>query len=196
MIPFNKLGWAFHSFGSFFYPSRVKELLCETLQPLDPKAKLLDIGAGTGMLCRFAAVCNPDLQLHAIDPAQGMLKYCPEQITTHLGKAECLPFEASTFDAVVIGEALHHFEDIDTSLREITRVLKRGGKLFIYDFDPSTLMGVLIAKGEKLLGEPGNFFMPERLQGILEDHGFEVSVDIFGFRYIAIGKLRIRNREC
>jgi len=190
MIPFDRLGWAFHNFGGMIYPARVKEALCQTVQPLAPAARILDVGAGTGILCRFASACRDDLQLEAIDPAEGMLKYCPEQTVTHLGRAEALPFEASTFDAVMIGEALHHFEDIDVSLAEIKRVLKPGGRLFIYDFDPSTWMGGVIAKGEKLLGEPGNFFVPKRLQSVLEDHSFDVYVDIFGFRYIITAKLK------
>ena len=190
MIPFDRLGWAFHSFGGMIYPARVKETLCQTLQPLAPDARILDVGAGTGILCRFAAACRDDLQLDAVDPAAGMLKYCPKQTATHLGRAEALPFESAAFDAVLIGEALHHFEDIDLALREIKRVLKDEGRLFIYDFDPSTWIGGLIAKGEKLLGEPGNFFVPQRLQSILEDHGFDISVDVFGFRYIVTARLR------
>jgi demethylmenaquinone methyltransferase/2-methoxy-6-polyprenyl-1,4-benzoquinol methylase len=187
MIPFNRLGWVFHHFGSLIYPAEIKKSLCMAIKPLPTQARVLDIGAGTGILCRFAAECKRDLELHAIDPAEGMLKYCSQEIISHLGTAEALPFKDAEFDAVMIGEALHHFDDIERSMEEITRVLKSEGRIFIYDFDPSKLMGKVIAGTERLLGEPGHFFVPESLQKLLESYGFEAEVHNHGFRYTLTG---------
>jgi ubiquinone/menaquinone biosynthesis C-methylase UbiE len=187
MIPFNKLGWAFHHFGPLIYPEKIRQSLCKALGSLRPAAKVLDIGAGTGILCRFASECNSALELHAIDPAEGMLKYCDSKIRAYTGVAEALPFENAAFDAVMIGEAWHHFDDIERALSEIKRVLKKEGCIFIYDFDPSTLMGKLIAKAEVLLGEPGHFYKPEALAKLLTSYGFEVKTQRYGFRYTIQG---------
>lgn len=183
MIPFNYLGIVFHTFGSFIYPKSVRTALCTFLQPLPSQSKVLDIGAGTGILCQFAYECRDDLCFVAVDPAEGMMKYAKTYVQTHKASAEALPFENDSFDVAMMGESLHHFRDVDESLKETVRVLKSGGKLFIYDFDVSTFMGKSICRGEVLLGEPGNFFTSHNLQEKLEMYGFRVSITKHGWRY-------------
>lgn len=41
-----------------------------------------------------------------------------------------LPFKNCSFDAVFVGQVLHHFSDVNQSLKEINRVLKKDGILF------------------------------------------------------------------
>lgn len=184
MIPFSRLGWIFHTFGALIYPQKIRAKLCAVLQTLPLHAKVLDVGAGTGVLCRFAHACRDDLVLDAVDPAEGMLRYCSDSITTHTARAEKLPFGDEYFDAVMTGEALHHFDDVQQALLEIHRVLKKGGSFFIYDFDPSKSMGQIIAKGEKLLGEPAHYYEPKKLKELLESLGFEVELYLSGYRYV------------
>lgn len=183
MILFNHLGWIFKYLGPSIYPHTVRESLCNFLIPLSKSASVLDLGAGTGIMSEFAYACREDLQFTAVDPAEGMLKYSAEYIQTYKGHAETLPFEGDNFEAILIGEALHHFTDVEKSIGEIVRVLKKEGKLFIYDFDSSTFMGKLICRVEKILGEPGNFFAPRVLKPILESHGFSVQINHYGWRY-------------
>lgn len=189
MIPFNHLGWIFKYIGPYIYPHEVRISLCRFLKPVSNHAPVLDLGAGTGMMSEFAYTCRNDLQFTAVDPAEGMLKFSAEYIETHKATAEAIPFEAESFEAILIGEALHHFHDIDKSMREIVRVLKKEGRLFIYDFDSSTFMGKSICRVEKILGEPGNFFAPEVLKQKLESHGFSVDIIRYGYRYTISAQL-------
>ena len=190
MIPFNHLGWVFKTIGPAIYPSKVRESFCLFLQTLSKQASVLDMGAGTGVMSEFAYACRDDLHYVAIDPAEGMLKFSPEYIHTHKAAAEALPFDDENFDMVFMGESLHHFQDVDKALQETVRVLKKEGKLFIYDFDVSTFMGKSICRGEKLLGEPGNFFTPEALKEILESYGFLVVINQYGYRYTISAQLK------
>lgn len=183
MIPFNHLGWFFKTFGTVIYPKSVRQSLCIFLKPILPKARVLDVGSGTGVMSDFAHKCRDDLHFIAVDPAEGMLKFSKQYIQTHQGSAEALPFSDNDFDVVVMGEALHHFSDVDQAIRETVRVLKKEGRLFIYDFDSSTFMGKSICLGEKLLGEPGNFFEPEVLKVKLENYGFSVEFRQHSWRY-------------
>ena len=183
MIPFNHLGWIFKTFGSRIYPKEVRQGLCEFIEVLESHSKVLDIGAGTGMMCEFVHAYRDDLFLTAVDPAIGMLKFSPSYVTTYKASAEDLPFNNRHFDCILMGESLHHFRDVDMAIKESTRVLKDKGKLFIYDFNVATFMGKSICRGEKLLGEPGNFFEPEVLKRKLETYGFVVAIKHYGWRY-------------
>ena len=190
MIPFNHLGWMFKKFGSTVYPKSVREDLCIFLQRVMPQSKILDIGSGTGMMCEFAYACREDLCFVAVDPAEGMLKYSPSYVEVNQASAEALPFENNIFDVILMGESLHHFRNIDESLKETVRVLKSEGRLFIYDFNVSRFMGKSICMGEKLLGEPGHFYEPEALKNILKGYGFTVEVKRHGWRYTIHAQLK------
>lgn len=183
MIPFNHLGWVFNRVGKPAYPAAVIALLCECLQKLPAHGRVLDLGAGTGVVGRFAHDCRADLNYVAADPAEGMLKYIPAHVERVHARAETLPFEDASFDMVMVGEALHHFEEPDKALETIARVLKENGVLFIYEFDPGTLPGRLICLLEKMLGEPGHFYPPGQLAGLLESYGLSSRIVRHGWRY-------------
>jgi len=173
----------FKTFGSLIYPKSIRVDLCTFLEPLHPHAKVLDIGSGTGILCHFGHLCREDLFYVAVDPAEGMMKYAKAYVKTHKGVAEALPFGDESFDVSMMGESLHHFRDVDEALKETARILKKGGKLFIYDFDIDTFMGKSICRGEKLLGEPGNFYSPSSIEEKLCTYGFKVKIQKHGWRY-------------
>lgn len=189
MIPFNHLGWFFKYLGPTAYPHDAIEELCRFIRPLPLQASLLDLGSGTGVLSEFAYKCRDDLRFVAIDPSEGMLKFSPPYVETHTARAEELPFDETSFEVVIIGEALHHFQDPDRVMQQIVRVLKEDGRLFIYEFDPGRALGKSICLAEKLLGEPGNFYKPETLKKMLEGHGFSVSISQHGWRYTVKAQL-------
>ncbi|MFA7611309.1 MAG: class I SAM-dependent methyltransferase [Sulfurimonas sp.] len=189
MMPFNNLGFIFKHFGSLVYSKPILEDLCLFLEDFTDKESILDIGAGTGVMSEFAYRCNEKLKYVAVDPAEGMLKYAPAYLETHVGEAEALPFEDESFDAVFMGESLHHFHDIDTALTEVVRVLKNGGRLFVYDFDKGTFLGKSVYLMEKLFGEPANFYEPDVLKEVLEGCGFSVTMMKHGWRYTVSASL-------
>lgn len=190
MIPFNHLGFLFKTFGPMIYSDSVRKSLCDFLQPIATTASVLDIGGGTGVMSEFAHTCRDDFEYTVVDPAEEMLKHVKEYMKPCKANAEALPFDDKRFDVVLMGEALHHFDDVEESLKETVRVLKRGGKLFIYDFDVSTFRGGVISRVESLFGEPANFFQPEALLTVLESHGFSVGFKRHGWRYTMHAQLK------
>ena len=183
MIPFNHLGFIFKNFGSLIYPKVVLEELCKFLEPLSVEASVLDVGAGTGVMSEFAYRCRDELRYVAVDPADGMLKFAPVFLETYVAMAEELPFEDSSFDAIIMGESLHHLHNPETAFEEAVRVLKKNGKLFIYDFDVSSFLGKSICLIEKTLGESAHFYEPNALKKVLEGYGFCVEISQHKWRY-------------
>jgi len=171
-IPFGRLGPVFARFGHRTYPRWAWPLFEQEVRGWPPAARVLDLGGGTGVLAARARAIRSDLELVVLDPAAGMLRHVPPGLRTVTGRAEALPFAPDHLNAVLLGEALHHFQDAGAALAEIARVLRPGGKLWIYEFDPTRGIGRWVYWGERLLGEPAAFFTPQALQGRLAALGF------------------------
>jgi ubiquinone/menaquinone biosynthesis C-methylase UbiE len=102
---------------------------------LKPKAKILDVGCGTGeilkRLSRQENICG-----YGIDVEKNMVeiakKKCPN-MEIQIAKSDCMPFADESFDILTACMAYHHFENRIEFAREAARVLKKGGKLYIAD---------------------------------------------------------------
>jgi len=185
---FDRLGRFFRYFGGLVYPPAARRALARFARELPPGARVLDLGGGTGVLARWMKRVRPDLELVVADASSGMLAEVPAGIKAVLARAESLPFPDQSFDAVVMGEALHHFERPREALAEVARVLRAGGRLWVYDFDPTHPIGALIAFLERSWGEPASFFPPARLAGVLAELGFKTRVKRGGFYYLLFGE--------
>lgn len=93
---------------------------------------VVDLAAGTGQLSRRFADLGVDLV--AVEPATNMRAVLEERLPAIRvvdGTAEELPFPGGSVDAVVVGNAFHHFER-RTAFAEIHRVLRPGGVLALF----------------------------------------------------------------
>jgi len=101
--------------------------------------RVLDVACGPGTLARECqARVGPTGTVCGIDSGRGMLtvarRLAPE-IEFHEGVAECLPYVASTFDAVVSQFGLMFCSDRSRALTEMIRVLVSRGRLAIAVWD-------------------------------------------------------------
>ncbi|MCS6873912.1 MAG: class I SAM-dependent methyltransferase [Pyrinomonadaceae bacterium] len=92
--------------------------------------KILDVGCGTGanleMLGKFG-----DAQ--GVDVAEEAIKFCSKKgLKAQIGLAEELPFSDESFDLVTALDVIEHLDDDLKGLKEIHRVLRRGGKTLIF----------------------------------------------------------------
>lgn len=75
----------------------------------------------------------------ATDYAEGMIREaqkgpCPANLTFEVADATALPYPDTSFDVVLIANALHIMPDPEQALREIRRVLRPGGLLIAPNF--------------------------------------------------------------
>ena len=93
---------------------------------------VVDLAAGTGQLSRrFAPL---DVDLIAVEPAANMRAVLADRVPTvriEEGTAEAIPCADRSVDAVVVGNAFHHFER-HAAFAEIHRVLRPGGVLALF----------------------------------------------------------------
>lgn len=108
--------------------------------PLEPRARMLDVGAGTGFLSvELAERCGSSSEVVAVDPWGAALRRLRVKIA-RLGLKNVSVIESSieevdlapdSFDLVVSNLGLNNFADPSAAMRKCCRLLKPGGKLFI-----------------------------------------------------------------
>ncbi len=101
------------------------------------KRRIIEPGAGNG-IASFALAKNGWV-VTALEPDEsaevgaGAIREIVEQtglpISVVQEFGEKLPFERESFDAIHARQVLHHASDLDTMVRELARVLRRGGRL-------------------------------------------------------------------
>ncbi len=102
----------------------------------------LDVGCGSGFALRAVHARRPDLRLVGIDAspafartARSRLRAAGVPAEIALGTAEALPYRDATFDAVGCVGTPNELRDPELALREIARVLRPGGRLFLMAID-------------------------------------------------------------
>ncbi len=108
------------------------------MEKIDPKPglKILEVGCGMGNLWQDHLSSLPqDLQITLTDLSEGMVAQAQQNLGSdprfHFRPVDVqsLPFGDGFFDRVVANHMLYHVPDIQLGLREIRRVLQKGGKL-------------------------------------------------------------------
>ncbi len=98
-------------------------------------AKVLDVGCGPGHTVELMSLVF-HLESTGLDPSPTMLAKAAELVpgaTFLQGEATAIPCRSKTFEMVISECVLSLTDDIDTSLREMNRVLQPSGLLILTD---------------------------------------------------------------
>jgi SAM-dependent methyltransferase len=92
--------------------------------------QILDIGCGTGanleMLAQFG-------DSEGVDVSDDALEFCRQKgLKASKGLAESLPYSDESFDVVTALDVVEHLDDDIAGLKEMHRVLKKGGDALIF----------------------------------------------------------------
>jgi ubiquinone/menaquinone biosynthesis C-methylase UbiE len=141
------------------HPLITRGRLREVLTP-EPGERVLEIGPGTGYYTLdLAEWLGPDGTVEIFDLQQEMLDHTMERarerglsnVRPTQGDAQSLPYEDDSFDAAILTSTLGEIPDQDAALREITRILKPGGRLVVGELfgDPHMVtLGALRRRAE------------------------------------------------
>lgn len=102
-------------------------------------ATILDVGCGPGLLTKEFAFRSRKFFVKGIDISRVAVnmakKNCKELPNTSffVGDVNRIPFPSNSFDIVVCKDTLHHFNDPKQAIREMLRVVKKDGVIYIQD---------------------------------------------------------------
>ncbi len=102
--------------------------------------ELLDVGSGTGVL--MEAMQATGAKVRGVDCSAGMLRIAKEQRDCSVVRSSSgmLPFADSSFDGAYCVALLHHLREpqlVADTVREMVRVTRPGGRIIIWDHNPS-----------------------------------------------------------
>lgn len=99
---------------------------------------LLDLGCGTGELLKQIVNQSGEKELYGLDISKNMLKIAEEKlagvVTLVQGDSEYLPFSEGQFDVILCNDSFHHYPNPDKVVKEVYRVLKKGGIFILCDY--------------------------------------------------------------
>lgn len=141
------------------------------------KGKVLDVGSGPG---RDGLLFKQNgLDVVCLDASQEMIKLCSQKgLNAIKGDFKKLPFENNSFDGVWAYTSLLHSkkEEIDQSLKEIKRVLKKDGIFGLGMMEGDSQGYRQDFKGDSSLNQLRwfSYFSKEELEKILTNNGFKI----------------------
>lgn len=134
------------------YHALIDELEFSLIEPYARGRRVLEAGCGTGLL--LERVDRIAAQSVGVDLSRGMLERARQRgLTVVQGSVTALPFADASFDTVYSMKVLAHVPDIDTALREMTRVTKPGGHLVLEFYNRLSLRYLSrLAAGARKIG--------------------------------------------
>jgi demethylmenaquinone methyltransferase/2-methoxy-6-polyprenyl-1,4-benzoquinol methylase len=196
---------------SFGQDPRWRRTMVGALRP-SAEDRVLDVATGTGMVAE-ALVRSSGCTVVALDQSEPMLARARrrmddnavlrDRVTVLRGEAEQLPFADGEFDALSFTYLLRYVDDPAATLRELTRVVKPGGRIASLEFGvPPRLLARVLWRlyawaGLPLLGrlvsrhwyEVGRFLGPS-IAGFYERYPLERVVGLW--RAAGIDSVEVR----
>lgn len=188
------------------YEDAADRLALKQLLPYhsSPKhGKILELGAGFGRLCPEYAQAFESVTL--FDYAQNLLDQAKQSLSgpqfAHVnfkqGNIYELPFEAQSYDYVLMVRVSHHMEDFAAVIKQISQVLKPGGVLVMEYANKRHALEVLRAISGKSSLHPFDLkpesrtdkifynYHPRYIESLLGNHALQIesSLSVSNFRH-------------
>jgi len=184
----------------------LRAMIIRKLTYYSPAGTLADIGCGPGYLVVRIAQRFSHLQVIGVDNSGEMIEIArvnaeriqlSGQVSYRFGDVIHLPFGDGELDFAVSTASLHHWSEPGKGLAEISRVLKPGGQLLLFDLrrdPPGIFLGILrfamamvVPRALRQAGEPlGSVqasYTPTEVEALLAASPFKRSTVQGGFAW-------------
>ncbi len=147
-----------------------KKQLIHMMNPSDKK-KLIDVACGTGDIAKlYIKATNNSSKILCIDPNINMIKESKKNLKKYKNikwkacSAEKLSVPENTFDFYTISFGLRNVKNINKSLNEAYRVLKKGGRFLCLEFSKieNNNLNILYKNYSKLIPKVGEIIVGEK----------------------------------
>ncbi|MDP4103723.1 MAG: class I SAM-dependent methyltransferase [Bacillota bacterium] len=153
-----------------------QELLSE--EQINNQSKILDVGCGTGQTSAYlynqfkAEITGLDINPIMLEKAKN--RFLSQELPVELiqGSVEKIPVEASTFD-FVLSESVLAFVEKKNALKEISRVLKSGGRLIANEMTINSIPNKQEELEIKEFYGLDTLLLEEDWRSLLEEVGFK-----------------------
>jgi len=187
---------------------RWRKRLVKLAEPAKPEL-ILDVATGTADLAIELAKLKPR-KITGVDISERMLEFGQEKLNKlkldeiiflkHTD-AEKLPFSDRSFDLVTVAFGVRNFENLQKGLKEINRVLRKGGNIAVLEFSMPRHFPVkqlykfyfrflLPRLGRWISRDPGAYsYLPESVETFPHGKAFAKELEKAGFAKVIIRPL-------
>jgi demethylmenaquinone methyltransferase/2-methoxy-6-polyprenyl-1,4-benzoquinol methylase len=187
------------SCGTDFYWRKCAANMVASWRP----RKIVDLATGTGDLALAVQKKLPDAEVTGVDFLPEMLELARRKGVrkTILADAMKLPFPDASFDCVTIAFGLRNMENWRDALVEMSRVLKRDGRLLVLEFSLPTVSIVrtiyrfylhrcLPLLGSFLTREKSAYdYLGDSIEEFPSGHAMIDLIEASGFKHVALQPL-------
>lgn len=156
------------------FTRKFKRILLEAIH-INNGDSILDVACGNG---RFLNMLSHKADIHGfgVDISENMIA-CAQQMNPkmHFETAGCdkIPFENQSMDVVSVCAAFHHFPNIDAFAKEMHRILKPGGRIYIAEvYLPAVIRRIYNPFLKFSKSGDVKFYSPEEITDCLSNAGF------------------------
>lgn len=144
---------------------------------LGKRARLLDVGCGSGLACAIAA--GRGAEVAGLDASPGLLESAKERVPGgdfRAGDMAALPFDDASFDVVTFFNSFFFAQDQPATMREARRVARPGAEVAVVAWTSPDRVALTAYVGAvaALMPEPPDidpFLGPEQLGALAEEAG-------------------------
>jgi len=172
---FEQVSSEWDSMRKALYGDEVRDAIVSAAS-IGPGDIVLDVGAGTGFLTEAASKAAG--KVIALDMSKSMTdeaisKLAGRNVEFKIGSVERIPLGDSSVDAAIGNMFLHHCPDPEKAVREMSRVLRPGGRIVFADMQEHEHEWLRTEKADLWLG-----FSKARIGELLQKAGIaEVKVE-------------------